>query len=781
MLLAGLLIGSAANVHALDTYDPASNVLTIPLVAIGNASYANVKITVGSVISAAGGTAAGAHDTYDPATNQLTIPAVLVNSVTYTNVVVTVGTLISVGGSGDNQLVQTVQINQALGVQKNNNRKFVAGKSTVVRAFAASAVTVDAANTRAVVKRDGATVATLAPDSYAAGTTIIDFQCPSLSACGDWSAGTYTFEITVNGQTSVEPPTTATYNYKFLERAQLRILALPVKSNYKGTILQVADDKWKTMWQFTQRTYPVADNNVKWTIREEFDATDSKYDLETDAGRFAIWQALTNLQPPVCFSSPKDAGCYDLIVGFIPERPNTYPDGTLQGYTYGKPTNMVVAKDEDAAATVAHEIGHVYGLGDEYNGGSIRCPVNPTPDSFSGKDWDNRANTINCSASRVALPGVSATLIPAIANFPYEVGGRGALPDVGSFMGSGGLQNQFWVSQDDYDWLFDQLSPTAQRAGRPRSLTVPERFVFFRGSMKENGELSLSPWKTLTDKLAIPDTSGDLVIKAVDSSGNTLASHALSLQFYVLSTPPAPVQKIESAPFEGMMRFPATTTRFQIVKGGIVLNELPVSANAPLVSNVTPATAMTLNGTYALTWTASDPDKDKLYYSVEYNPDVTSSTSVWTVLIDDLETPSWTEDFSHLPGGQHAKIRVTADDGVLSTSALSAEFQVTAKSPEVFIVDSNAKQHKAGTGASDLFSYAAGSNVFLEAESYDLQDEWLPESGLKWTSDISGALGSGSRLRVGSLAVGTHTVTVTATNSAGLKTTDSVTVQISAK
>ena len=780
VLLTCLLIGASASASAVDTYDPATNVLTIPLVAVGSSSFANVKITVGSVVSAAGGIAAGTVDSYDAATNRLTIPAVQIGATTYTNVVITVGSLVSVGGSGDSQLIQTVQINQALGAQKNNNRKFVAGKSTVVRAFAASPVTVDAANTRAIVKRNGTTVATLAPDSYAGSTSVIDFQCPSLGACGDWAVGTYTFEVTLNGQTLAEPSASATYSYQFQERAALRILALPVKSRYNGTIIQVTDEKWKTMWQFTQRTYPVADNNVKWTIREEFDASDPKYDLETDTGRFAIWQALTNLQPPICSASPKDAGCYDLIVGFIPERPNTYPNGTLQGYTYGKPTNMVVAKDEDAAATVAHEIGHVYGLGDEYNGGSIRCTVNPTPDAFSGKDWDNRANTTSCSAAKLALPGVSTTLIPA-ANYPFEVGGRGALPDVGSFMGSGGLQSQFWVSQDDYDWLFDQLAPSAQRASRLRALSAPERFIAFSGSMKETGELTLNPWRSMTETLAIPDTTGDVMIRAVDASGTALASQALTLQYYVPATPPAPVQKIESAPFQGMMRFPAATTKFQIVKSGTVLNELAVSANAPVVSNVTPTAAMTLNGSYQLTWTASDVDRDKLYYTVEYNPDVTSSKSVWTVLIDDLETPSWTEDFSHLPGGQHAKIRVTADDGVLSTSALSAEFQVTAKPPEIFIVDSDAKGHNAAAGASDVFTYTVGSNVFLEAESYDLQDEWLPESGIRWTSSVAGAIGTGSKLRVSSLSVGTHVVTVTATNSAGLSSSDSVTVQIAAK
>lgn len=93
-----LLLGGSAGASA-DTYDAATNVLTIPLVTVGNTSYTNVRITVGGVISLGVGIAANTYDTYDAATNQLTIPSVLVGATTYTNVVITVGSVISVGGS----------------------------------------------------------------------------------------------------------------------------------------------------------------------------------------------------------------------------------------------------------------------------------------------------------------------------------------------------------------------------------------------------------------------------------------------------------------------------------------------------------------------------------------------------------------------------------------------------------------------------------------------------------------------------------------------------------
>jgi hypothetical protein len=82
--------------HSADTYNAANNQLAIPQVLVGNTTYSNVLITVGSVISIGAAPAVGAYDSYDGAA--LTIPAVSVNGTTYYNVKVTVGSVISVGG-----------------------------------------------------------------------------------------------------------------------------------------------------------------------------------------------------------------------------------------------------------------------------------------------------------------------------------------------------------------------------------------------------------------------------------------------------------------------------------------------------------------------------------------------------------------------------------------------------------------------------------------------------------------------------------------------------------
>ncbi|MFK7865659.1 MAG: DUF1996 domain-containing protein [Pseudohongiellaceae bacterium] len=100
------LIASTAS-HAADSFDPATNTLTIPTVIVGDAIYYNVALELGTVLSVGGNSGDGvsvapsdnAADTFDLATGQLTIPAVSALGKTYFDVVTTVGAVLSAGNS----------------------------------------------------------------------------------------------------------------------------------------------------------------------------------------------------------------------------------------------------------------------------------------------------------------------------------------------------------------------------------------------------------------------------------------------------------------------------------------------------------------------------------------------------------------------------------------------------------------------------------------------------------------------------------------------------------
>ena len=665
--------------------------------------------------------------------------------------------------------IAEIEVNQALGKQFQGAMDFVAGKDTVVRAFLDSEIVIDPATTKLSVLRAGAEAFELQPKAYEGPVKIVEFLCPTRDACSSWAQGSYTFVATINGVSKSTEGTT----YDFKARARLRIMVRPVKANYGGKIVTVRDTKWKTAWTYLQSVYPVAADGIDWDIQEEFDASDSTYDLETDPGRAGLWEGLTNLVPQKCAANPKASGCFDLVIGFIPDRPLGYPNGTLQGYTYGRPTNIVVASDQDMPATIPHEIAHIYLAGDTYDGGSLNCKVNPAPDGYTGKDWDDREKTTSCTAGKTAFPRASATLIPADAR-PYEVNGRGALLDAACWMGSGGTQSDFWVSPEVYATLFKGLDPglavTPAKLGAIRSAAAPERLLFFSGYLNKQDQIRKDPWYSYLGTDIPVDSAGDLMVRALAADNTVVAAQRINASFFVLSNPPT---SIDNAPFTGAIRFPANTAKLQIVRRNAIdpakltiLWESAVADADPVLTAVFADATETVDAAQTITWTASTSSGQKLAYLVEFNPNADDPNSDWIVLAADIYDPKWNEDFSYLPGGISARVRVTATDGIRASTAESKSFKVPFKAPEVYLEDLASSTIKAGL------------DLTLSAEVEDIQDHVFPDSRLVWTSSISGPLGTGTDIIAKKLPVGEHTITFKATNSVGLSTSKDLKITV---
>lgn len=672
-----------------------------------------------------------------------------------------------------------IEVNQVLGLQKDNNNYFVAGKNTVVRVSFSPSAIIDRENTYVDVWRDGQRVFRIYPKNSWGSVNTVDYLCKNMTACGNWAAGTYTFYPYINGTNGGK------YGgpYVFSTGSKIRILAVAIKANYGGGIKSISDAKWKRMGDFMQKVYPLAEDNLVWKVRETvLDASADSFNLAKSdwTGCNNLSNTLQNLIPVQCKTSPQSEGCYDFVIGFIKE--SLYQDDGqgLAGFAYpGSKSVVVVAGDEDAQGTVAHEIAHQYGIGDTYDGekiSSIRCSVNPAPNGFKGRDWDKGlTGVISCTAGRPAstLYGMDGTTIingaqVAASDNPYDVYGRGLLPEMADFMSAGGAwQNQLWITKDTYDWLFRRLvrqEPGLKMFSMAKAASAnAKRFVSFSGTLSQTDTVVLNPWKSYTDSATLNDSTGSLMVQAVNSAGIVLASTSFTVQFYMVH----PVRTFTEAPFEGVINFPVGTAKFQIVKDGAVLAEVMVSDNAPTVTGVTPQTATTLAGSYTVSWTGNDPDGESLTYTVEYNPDVTNASSGWMILADGLETSSWMQDFSQLPGGNHARIRVSAYDGVLYGEAQSAEFIVPLQKPEVMI-----DELPWGT------VYNPGDDILLTAEADDPQDGALPDENIRWTSNISGELGYGEELIVENLEAGIHSITVTATNSAGLSASDTISVHV---
>jgi hypothetical protein len=196
---------------------------------------------------------------------------------------------------------------------------------------------------------------------------------------------------------------------------------------------------------------------------------------------------------------------------------------------------------------------------------------------------------------------------------------------------------------------------------------------------------------------------------------------------------------------------------------------VPVSANAPTVGIPTHSGGPSLgaSGPVTVNWTAADADGNPLTYAIKYSAD---NGATWRPLATGLTSTSVVVEAAELEGTSGAstgRFRIVASDGVLIGQADSAAFSVAGKAPQAQIAS-----------PADGATYIYGQLVALEGFGQDFEDGTLPGGNLSWSSNQDGPLGSGGLLHVSELSVGTHQLTLQATDSDAQSDSATVTVTI---
>ena len=113
-----------------------------------------------------------------------------------------------------------------------------------------------------------------------------------------------------------------------------------------------------------------------------------------------------------------------------------------------------------------------------------------------------------------------------------------------------------------------------------------------------------------------------------------------------------------------------------------------------------------------------------------------------------------------------------ATDGLNTTRAKSAPLHSAADA----IVGSNPWVEIITPDDSIRFKF--GSTVLLHSSGWDLEDRALTGSSIQWSSSINGPIGSGRLTSVSDLSPGVHVVTVTATDTDGMMSSDTTIVAV---
>jgi hypothetical protein len=143
--------------------------------------------------------------------------------------------------------------------------------------------------------------------------------------------------------------------------------------------------------------------------------------------------------------------------------------------------------------------------------------------------------------------------------------------------------------------------------------------------------------------------------------------------------PPGDPSPLAEVDVSFIMDWDGATTSIALVHGGETLDEVAISANAPVVNITDPAAPESWEAgtTQTIAWTASDLDGDALSYSVYYSHD----GSEWHILEAGLSETSYQVDVDSLAGGAATHFRVVATDGVNIGQDESAAVTVPNKPP----------------------------------------------------------------------------------------------------
>jgi hypothetical protein len=310
-----------------------------------------------------------------------------------------------------------------------------------------------------------------------------------------------------------------------------------------------------------------------------------------------------------------------------------------------------------------------------------------------------------------------------------------------------------WVSAYHYNKMLQVLAPAAGAAVRPAA--VGDGLLIAGSIFSDTVSTRLSASVPISSTEIVPSGgSGQYRVELRDTNG--------AVQFVHAFTPQA-IDSHTSAPDYGFSFVAPLMTNLghiQLWKDNTLIADQQASSVQPNLS----ASYADAPSTITVNWQASSPDAAPVTVSLRYSSDGGLS---WRVLALNLTGTSFTIDKRNLPGGTGGLLEVIAGNTTRTRTVQLSIGSITNKPPVLSI-----------GGTSSVQQYI-GQPLLLQAVALDLEDGYLQGNSLVWTDERGQVLGMGETLSLPTgMAFGAHTLTLTATDSAGAKTQDTVKVTV---
>ena len=413
-----------------------------------------------------------------------------------------------------------------------------------------------------------------------------------------------------------------------------------------------------------------------------------------------------------------------------------YPDGAFgaskDGFAYvDHSTEWRAAANSIAKPNnVAHELGHLFGFGEEYSSTSFGIPV-------TGSTWDGlKFQTADGSCVNI--------------------------------MGNVGLTCA-WINAQTWNKLLDNpLLTDSQETYKTASILpinyqalpaeVQSPALLVEGIVTSEGNGHLNQVSSLDRYTPAENPNGQFRLEAKDDNGIILAEIRFDGLFFDLDTNP-----ISVSPF--MVDLPVDTPNqvTEIVlqtSDGQVIDTFERSPASPDV-RFDPLPAQIETQT-TISWQATDPDSPTLFSTLYYS---NNNGISWQILGMDLPVSNFTLNPSELPGGE-ALFKVSVSDGFNSTETFSSPIILPNQPPIITIIS------PWGTEFEDQ------ALVTVEATTYDLEEGLIPAGDIEWFDFQGTLIGIGSRLQTKILDVGTQQIYVQAQDATGKTSRSSITITI---